>query len=222
MHLVVATVATVTMEEGKKTVKSFILDRGESWGTIHNLNKTLLILECKDKKNCDFYLRLIEVKKQGYCAVTIYRPHVCPPRTHANFKSRNAAWYIRSKFERDIAKNRKIIVKDLRERADLYHAIPNLLYMAAWRAAERVRADIDRDEGASFQLIPDYQERVAIRQLNLVLTPFKDYTLQVSKDMPSIAQSLEIYWNLDEILRQVINSEGLFGGSTIRHAFEKG
>jgi hypothetical protein len=149
-----------TMEEAKKAVKAFILDRGESWAPIQDSSKGRMILECKDKRNCDFYIRLAELKKQGHCAVTTYRPHVCPPRTHANFSSRNASWYIGNKIERDIMKNRKITVKDLRERADLYHAIPNLPYMATWRAAEKVRADIDGDEGASFQLIPDYLRRL--------------------------------------------------------------
>jgi hypothetical protein len=48
-------------------------------------------------------------------------------------------------------------------------------------------------------------ELIAVHQLNCVLSPFKEHTLQVSKDMPSISESLEIYWSIDHLLKQVID-----------------
>lgn len=67
-------------------------------------------------------------------------------------------------------------------------------------------------------------EQLALHQLNCVLTPFKEHTLAVSKEMPSITESLEIYWDLEEILRQVIDGDGKFSelDSSIRQSFEKG
>ena len=53
-------------------------------------------------------------------------------------------------------------------------------------------------------------EIVVLTQLAHVLKPFKDYTLKVSEDMPSLARSLELYWDLDDLLRQVINGEGKY------------
>ena len=44
-------------------------------------------------------------------------------------------------------------------------------------------------------------EQLALHQLNCVLTPFKEHTLADSMEMPSITESLEIYWDLEEILR---------------------
>ena len=49
------------------------------------------------------------------------------------------------------------------------------------------------------------KEVVAITQLNYILSSFKEHILQVSKDMPSISESLEIYQSLDDILQKVID-----------------
>lgn len=68
------------------------------------------------------------------------------------------------------------------------------------------------------------EEQVALHQLNYVLTPFKEHTLKVSKEMPSITESLEIYWDLDELLRQVVDGDGKFSelDTSVRDSFVKG
>ena len=67
-------------------------------------------------------------------------------------------------------------------------------------------------------------EVVALNQLACVLRPFKEHTLQVSRSMPSISKSLEIYWDLEELLNSVINREGKFSeiNQPLRDAFKKG
>lgn len=67
-------------------------------------------------------------------------------------------------------------------------------------------------------------EVVALNQLACVLRPFKEHTLQVSRSMPSIAKSLEIYWDLEELINSVINGEGKFSeiNQPLRDAFKKG
>jgi hypothetical protein len=64
-------------------------------------------------------------------------------------------------------------------------------------------------------------EVVALHQLAHVLRPFKAHTLTVSKTMPSVARSLEIYWDLDDLLEQVISGQGDYAelDQTIRNAF---
>ena len=56
--------------------------------------------------------------------------------------------------------NRQIKPKEIRERAGLYHQLPRVPYMPAWRARERLRDTLDGDEGASFNLIPAWLARI--------------------------------------------------------------
>jgi hypothetical protein len=50
-------------------------------------------------------------------------------------------------------------------------------------------------------------EIVALYQLTHVLRPFKKLTLKLSESMPSLAISLEIYWDLDDLLDNVIKGK---------------
>jgi hypothetical protein len=67
-------------------------------------------------------------------------------------------------------------------------------------------------------------EELAVHQLTWVLRPFKEATLEVSKNMPSITRSLETYWDLESLLNDVIAGEGKYAqlDASIRTAFEKG
>ena len=145
------------IKDAKKAIKTWILDRGESWGTPTQNNKTRLQLPCI-LSTCSFYIRIAQ--KKDLFRVISYTPHNCPPSTHAQFKPRNSAWYLSSLIDRDIGINRHLKPKEIRERAGLYHQLPHLLYMPAWRARERLRDTIDGDEGASFSLVPDWINRV--------------------------------------------------------------
>ncbi len=51
---------------------------------------------------------------------------------------------------------------------------------------------------------------VALYQLVYVLRPFKELTLKLSKSMPSLATSLEIYQDLDDLIDSVIESRGKY------------
>ena len=144
--------------DAKKAVKIWILDRGESWAPANESNKIRLQLHCL-LSICSFYIRVAR-QNNGLFGVTSYIPHDCPPSTHTKFKPRNSAWYLASLIERDITINRYIKPKEIRERARLYHQLPNLQYKPAWRARERLRDQINGDEGTSFQLIPDWVNRV--------------------------------------------------------------
>ena len=76
------------------------------------------------------------------------------------FKPRNSAWYLASLVERDVNTNRHIKPKEIREQVRLYHRLQNLPYILAWRARECLRHTINRNEGVSFSLIPDWIDRV--------------------------------------------------------------
>src|SRR3981189_1293327 len=145
------------ISDAKKAVKIWILDRGESWAPSNHNNKTRLQLHCI-LSTCSFYIRIAQ--KNDFFGVTSYTPHDCPPSTHTRFKQRNSAWYLASLIERDVNINRHIKPKEIRERAGLYHQLPHMPYMPAWRARELLRDTINGNEGASFSLIPDWIERV--------------------------------------------------------------
>jgi hypothetical protein len=147
----------MNISDAKKAIKTWILDRGESWGVPSQNNKTRLQLHCI-LSTCSFYLRIAQ--KSDFFGVTSYTPHNCPPSTHVQFKPRNSAWYLAGLIERDVNVNRHIKPKEIKERAGLYHQLQNVPYMPAWRARERLRDIIDGDEGASFSLIPDWIDRV--------------------------------------------------------------
>ncbi len=51
---------------------------------------------------------------------------------------------------------------------------------------------------------------VALHQLVAVLQPFKQLTLKISELMPSLARSLEMYWDLDDLLETVITAQGKY------------
>jgi hypothetical protein len=48
---------------------------------------------------------------------------------------------------------------------------------------------------------------VALYQLAHVLRPFKELILKLLESMPSLAISLEIYWDLDDLLENVIKGK---------------
>jgi hypothetical protein len=67
-------------------------------------------------------------------------------------------------------------------------------------------------------------EIVALHQLTHVLRPFKELTLKLSESMPSLAMSLEIYWDLDDLLDNVIEGKEKYAelDPIIRDAFKSG
>ena len=97
--------------DAKKAVKTWILDRGESWGPSNESNKIRLLLHCV-LSTCEFYIR-IACRNNGLFGITSYIPHNCSPSTHAQFKPRSSAWYIASRLERDITTNRHIKPKEI-------------------------------------------------------------------------------------------------------------
>jgi hypothetical protein len=146
-----------TLPEAKKAAKIWILDRGESWAPTDQNNKHRLQLRCL-LSTCTFKLRVAQ--KKHFFGVISYTPHDCPPSTHTKFKQRHSAWYLAALLERDIELNRHIKPKEIRERAGLYHQLPYLPYQSAWRARERLRDQINGDEGTTFSLIPDWINRL--------------------------------------------------------------
>jgi len=67
-------------------------------------------------------------------------------------------------------------------------------------------------------------EIVALHQLAHVLRPFKELTLKLSESMPSLATSLEIYWDLDNLIDSVIEGRGKYADlhKIIQDAFKLG
>ena len=73
-------------------------------------------------------------------------------------------------------------------------------------------------------LLPSTDEILALTQLAHVLKPFKMMTLKVSEEMPSLTRSLEIYWDLDDLLDRVINGDGDYNelDQSVRRSFKSG
>lgn len=67
-------------------------------------------------------------------------------------------------------------------------------------------------------------EELSLHQLAKVLKPFKVMTLHVSETMPEVGRSLEIYWDLDNLLDQVTNGVGSYAelDQSLRDAFATG
>ena len=59
-------------------------------------------------------------------------------------------------------------------------------------------------------LLPSEEDWLLLGQIERVLKPFWDYTNVVSSDMPAIADSLAIYWSLDDLLTDVSTAQGDF------------
>jgi len=59
-------------------------------------------------------------------------------------------------------------------------------------------------------LLPTSNEWVTLHQLAYVLKPFKDKIEEVSKEMPLIVKSLEVYWELDILLNNIKDKVGIF------------
>jgi len=80
------------------------------------------------------------------------------------------------------------------------------------------------DNPAIVCLMPTHEECVALAQLEHILEPFKALTLKVSANQPSLSGSLELYWELQEILTKVENAQGIYSelDPTVRRAFNAG
>ena len=144
--------------DAKKAIKTWILDRHESWApTKHNDTKSLHLM-CRATGG-NFFIRVAK-RKDGFFGLINYRPHSCPPSIHSGFRERNAAWYIAGRINRDVTINRHIKPKEIRERTGLYHQLQNMPYMSAWRARERLHDAIYGNEGTSFNLIQAWISRL--------------------------------------------------------------
>ena len=73
-------------------------------------------------------------------------------------------------------------------------------------------------------LLPTEAEWVILAQIRLVLEPFKALTLKVSQEMPSLQNSLGLYWQIEALLDQVDKREGIFSDlhESVRNAVKAG
>jgi len=71
-------------------------------------------------------------------------------------------------------------------------------------------------------LLPTEREIIALQQLAFVLKPFKTITLKVLEFQPSLACTLEQYWDLNAELKAVINGKGSYAliDQTLQNAFK--
>lgn len=84
--------------------------------------------------------------------------------------------------------------------------------------------DFVDDHPATKCLFPSDKEIVALQQLAFVLAPFKKMTLKVSEDQPSLARTLEGYWDLDDLITKIRHGDGDYShlDQTLRDAFKVG
>jgi hypothetical protein len=73
-------------------------------------------------------------------------------------------------------------------------------------------------------LIPTESQWKTYEVMERVLEPFYDFTCAVSRDQPSLPETLGIIWRLDDLLDEVSKIDGQFGdvGNDIRAAFASG
>ena len=76
-------------------------------------------------------------------------------------------------------------------------------------------------------LLPTEDDWTQLTQMETVLKPFWEYTNVISRDMPTIVDSLAIYWGLDDLLSDVSAAQGDFDGvhatvrACVQHAMAK-
>lgn len=76
-------------------------------------------------------------------------------------------------------------------------------------------------------LLPTEEDWLLLRQLETVLKPFWEYTNVMSQRMPTVADSLPIYWSLNDLLHDVCCAQGDFSvvnatvQAAVRPALEK-
>jgi hypothetical protein len=86
-----------TLDDAKVAAKVFILDRGESWGSVRDSDTSRMVLRCKRRDICNFFMSVGDI--QGEWGIKKYRPHSCPSSTHYDFKTKNVAWYFEYKLQ---------------------------------------------------------------------------------------------------------------------------
>lgn len=144
-----------SLQQAKDGVKAWILDRGESYRVLSS-NKDRLVLECRTKETCRFYVRVSQSKKgANKSSLVSYTPHTCPPATHQHFPERNACWYIARNHALSIARNRRIKARDIMDNEAVWrgNTIPR---KQAQRAIQYQLQQLDGLEEESFTLFPDY------------------------------------------------------------------
>lgn len=102
----------------------------------------------------------------------------------------------------------------------------NALYLMMTKARE-FKANITRFGRSHHEvqhLVPTEEEWSKCEIVERVLLPFYDHTRSVSKDSPSLPETLGIMWGLDDLLDDVAKADGQFGdvGDDIRQAFSTG
>ena len=102
----------------KKAVKTWLLNQGESQANSNQNNKNRLQLHCL-LISCSFKIRI--VRKKDLFRVTLYILYDYSPLTYIKFKLYNSVQYLASLIERDVAINRYIKPKEIREQAGLYY-----------------------------------------------------------------------------------------------------
>lgn len=144
-----------SLQQAKDGVKAWILDRGESYRVLSS-NKDRLVLECRTKETCRFYVRVSQSKKgANKSSLVSYTPHTCPLATHQHFPERNASWYIARNHALSIARNRRIKARDIMDNEAVWrgNTIPR---KQAQRAIQYQLQQQDGLEEESFALFPDY------------------------------------------------------------------
>jgi hypothetical protein len=102
----------------------------------------------------------------------------------------------------------------------------NALFLMILKARENKGAitRFARQNAEVQHLIPIESEWHICEVIELVLQPFYDFTRAVSRDQPSLPETLGIMWGLDDLLDEVSKKNGQFGdvGDEIRAAFASG
>ena len=144
------------LEVAKWAVKKRIMDNGESWGLI-KLDSNKMLLHYKDK-NYKFFVRLILSKRTSKATLKKYVLYTCLLITHFDFQTSNSARYISEHHQYNIALNRQIPLRQIRENEAIYYRRGGVTSKQALRAKEYILRKLDDNEHESFVLIPTYLE----------------------------------------------------------------
>jgi hypothetical protein len=114
-----------SIDDAKKAIHTYLLDRGESWKFKNSDSKWYTIV-CKDSV-CMFRVR-VTLSKKGMAKITKFDEHSYSPTTHYNHKPAHLVNYLIDHHRASIIDNRKITIAQIRSNERLYYS-NNINYM---------------------------------------------------------------------------------------------
>jgi hypothetical protein len=108
-----------SIDDVKKAIHTYLLDRGESW-KFKNSNSKRYTIVYKDSV-CMFHIR-VTLSKQGIAKITKFDEHSYSPTTHYNHKLAHLVNYLIDHHRASIIDDRKITVAQIQSNERLHYS----------------------------------------------------------------------------------------------------